>query len=788
MTTVLWLAPDRRRARQRWPRLGLLLLVPLLVLAPVPLAVADEPEPLVVAQDHAWPPFAFEDQRGEPQGALIEVWQDIGRQLDRPVEFLLVDWGDSIEAVRDGRADVHGGLFQSPERERFLEFGADLLPLSTYLFVIGNLMVESVEELTGMPVGVVDGSFEREFMRSEYPQLRLQSFKNNDAMVRAAMDGELEAFAADYPVALYLLDRHGDPARFRPMTRLYAQQLKFAVAGGNSALRDSIDAAVADLGDEGIRRSAQRWVRTETVEVVPGWLWPLLTVLVLGTAVAVLFRDQRLLKRRVAEKTATLEEREALFRTLADSSAVGLFIGVDGKTRAVNHAMADLFGVSRSQLVGHSFLPYVHPEDRERVRQRVQRIMDGELEGGRFEDRLVRPDGRVVWVESVVRQAVYEGRPALAGTVIDITERKRYEQARARLDGVQRLSTEVSSLFLKSSVNDIHAGIDYLLREAGQLMGAQRAYVFRFLDGGRIMTNTHEWCAAGVRSVFDECQNLVVADMPWWQSQMRERIHRFNPLMIPELNELPEEAAAEKQFLGSQDIRALLCVPIGHQGRVSGFLGFDYLEPQAFSGEESHLMLTLAGLLTEALERNRTDRALLRESRTDALTGLYNRRYLDARLQELIADGEAGVPSFALAMVDLDHFKEFNDTHGHQAGDALLRSVSTTLRQNQRSDDVVVRYGGEEFAVLIGDVTIDEAVQAASRYIDALRSMVCRWRGNTFRLTASAGVAASSEFAPGQVTADALIALADHRLYRAKRAGRDQVCGDDAVNPPGDDD
>ncbi len=773
--------PIRRPRFSRWL---LRTLVPsLLALGLSALAVAEEPEPLIVVQDHAWPPFAFRDQQGEPQGALIEVWQDIGSQLDRPVEFLLVDWPDTTEAVRDGRADVHGGLFRSQEREEFLDFGSPLLPLSAYLFVTGNLLVESADELIGIPVGVVEGSYEREFMEAHHSGLQLKVFVNNDVMIRAAMAGELEAFVADYPVALYLLDRHGGPTRFRPMTRLYAQHLEFAVAAGNDVLLDALDAAVAELGEEGIRRSAQRWVRTETVEVVPPWLWPLLPMLVLGTAVAVLFRDQRLLKRRIAEKTATLEEREKLFRTLSDSSAVGLFIGVDGKTRAVNQTMATLFGVSRRELIGHSFLPFVHPEDRGRVCDRVERIVAGELDGGRFEDRLLQPDGRVLWIESVVRRAVYEGKPALAGTVIDITERKRYEQARARLEGIQRLSTEVSSLFLKANVDDIHTGIDYLLREAGRLMGAQRAYVFEFLDGGRIMTNTHEWCAPGVRSVFNECQNLVVADLPWWQQQMEERIHRFDPLILRELNDLPGEAAIEKEFLGSQDIRALLCVPIGYQGRVSGFLGFDYLEPQDFSSEESHLMLTLAGLLTEAMERNRTDRALLRESRTDALTGLYNRRYLDVRLQELLDTDNGAAPPFALAMVDLDHFKDFNDIHGYQAGDAVLRSVATTLRQNQRSDDVVARYGGEEFAVLIGGVTIEDAIQAATRYISALRSMVCRWRGQTFRLTASAGVAASSEFATGEATAEALIALADRRLYQAKRMGRDRVCGDDRTDP-----
>ena len=764
--------------RRAWFRCLLACGLLLMLCGALPLAAEEGvPAPLIVAQDHAWPPFAFLGSDGEPQGALIEVWQDIGERLDRPVEFLLLDWPDTIEAVKDGRAHVHGGLFRSREREIFLDFGEPLLPLSSYVFVTGNLMAESVEQLEGITVGATSGSYELEVMRERYPEIPIRTFDNNDLMVRAALRGELEAFVADYPVGLYLLDRHGDPTRFRPMSRLYAEHLLFAVAAGEGDLRRELNRAVQDLGPEGVRRSAQLWVRSETVEVMPGWIWPLLPLVVLGPAIGVLYRDQRLLKRRVAEQTRELEEREALFRTLSDSSAAGVFICVGDTIRAANRAMARLVGVPIKQLLNKPYLSLVPEEDRAHIRERVERIVTEGKDVGRYEDRVLHRDGHIVWVEVMASRALYRGQPALVGTLVDITERKRFEQIRARQLGIQNLLAEASSMFIQTDVDGIDAVIDFLLSESGQMLQANRAYLFQFWGDGTYMTNTHEWCAPDAESVFEECQNLRVADMPWWQEQMEVRIWRHDLLWIPDLNELPSTAEAERHFLGSQGVRSMLCVPVGRQGQVTGFFGFDYFTPQDFSSDELQSLLLLSGLLTEALERNRLDRALRHESRTDGLTGLFNRRYLDARLASLLLD-DPGEP-FALAMLDLDHFKDLNDAHGHLAGDAVLKSVAKTLRRGQRRQDVVVRYGGEEFAILMPAANVDDAVQAANRFIEAVREMVCRYDGREFRITASAGVAASCELQHGQDSARALLAMADRRLYRAKALGRDRVCGDD---------
>ncbi|MFP3875000.1 MAG: transporter substrate-binding domain-containing protein, partial [Thiohalophilus sp.] len=249
-------------------------LLALLTLALNPLVVVAEPEskaPLVISQDHAWPPLAFRDRHGEPRGLLVELWQALGEQLGRPVEFRLVDWPQTIEQVRDGQAEVHGGLFPSPERAKILDFSRPLLPLETVLFVSADVQARAVDDPALAPVGVVAGSYEREFLLDRYPDLRVREYANNTRLVRAAAAGQLRAFAADYPVGRYLLDRHSTPGEFHVQEVLYRQQLVAAVRPGESALLKTLNDAIAELDPEQLERIRNRWTHTETIEVTPPW-------------------------------------------------------------------------------------------------------------------------------------------------------------------------------------------------------------------------------------------------------------------------------------------------------------------------------------------------------------------------------------------------------------------------------------------------------------------------------------------------------------------------------------
>ncbi len=178
-----------------------------------------------------------------------------------------------------------------------------------------------------------------------------------------------------------------------------------------------------------------------------------------------------------------------------------------------------------------------------------------------------------------------------------------------------------------------------------------------------------------------------------------------------------------------------------------------------------------------ALRMKRAQDMLTQRAQVDALTGLRNRAYLDDRLAaEVAASARSGRP-LSLVMMDLDHFKNLNDTFGHPFGDLVLQRVGDFLARSVRPCDVACRYGGEELAVILTDTTIAGAHAVAERIRDQVRQLDLAPRGKTVTVTASFGVAEANELASagGELRPSALLAAADAALYTAKREGRDCV-------------
>ncbi|MEJ5250773.1 MAG: diguanylate cyclase [Chthonomonadetes bacterium] len=153
---------------------------------------------------------------------------------------------------------------------------------------------------------------------------------------------------------------------------------------------------------------------------------------------------------------------------------------------------------------------------------------------------------------------------------------------------------------------------------------------------------------------------------------------------------------------------------------------------------------------------------------TDALTGLYNHRALQDRLAESFNLARDGKGSFSFILLDIDHFKRFNDTYGHQAGDEVLRLVAQVLREHSPPDSVTARYGGEELAVLLPGFSLDEAIAVA----EGLRCAIAEAKNPYRQITASFGVA---EYKPYMHAPSEVVEVADAALYEAKRAGRNCV-------------
>ncbi|HUE44941.1 MAG TPA: EAL domain-containing protein, partial [Aestuariivirgaceae bacterium] len=182
-------------------------------------------------------------------------------------------------------------------------------------------------------------------------------------------------------------------------------------------------------------------------------------------------------------------------------------------------------------------------------------------------------------------------------------------------------------------------------------------------------------------------------------------------------------------------------------------------------------LIELEGLLIDVTERKAAEAKILHLARTDQLTGLANRATFMERLRQAFAASRRGASAFALLSLDIDRFKEINDTLGHPAGDQLLATVAERLQTSVRESDIVARLGGDEFAVLQFDLDDgSDAGALAGKIRDALAIPVTL-SGNVVCITASVGIAT---YAPEIATPDEMLAQADVALYRAKEEGRDQ--------------
>jgi diguanylate cyclase (GGDEF)-like protein len=217
-----------------------------------------------------------------------------------------------------------------------------------------------------------------------------------------------------------------------------------------------------------------------------------------------------------------------------------------------------------------------------------------------------------------------------------------------------------------------------------------------------------------------------------------------------------------------------MTIPLRSRGRVIGALRVASGRRHAYEAEEFDLFQRLADLLAVAVENQRLLETTRRMAEVDGLTGACNHRHFSVLLAKEAARAvTTGLP-VALVMVDIDHFKRVNDTHGHPAGDAALRHIVGLLVRRVRRSDVVARYGGEEFAVLLPG----SDAPAAARLAEGLRADIAgsplqlEGAGPALSLSASFGVAAiPANAADGR----GLLEAADRALYRAKESGRDRV-------------
>ncbi len=221
-----------------------------------------------------------------------------------------------------------------------------------------------------------------------------------------------------------------------------------------------------------------------------------------------------------------------------------------------------------------------------------------------------------------------------------------------------------------------------------------------------------------------------------------------------------------------------LCAPLVARGDTLGVLHVRSGAAQTAGAtrtieETTALIASIAEYVSLALANQMLRETLRNQAIRDPLTGLFNRRFAEETLERELLRAARGHAPLSLIFFDIDHFKVFNDTYGHEAGDLVLQQLGTCLKENLRAEDVACRFGGEEFLVILADTAVDTARQRAELIREQFKARTIKF-GSQFlgHVTVSLGLAA---YPANGRTPDTLVAAADAALYRAKAAGRDRV-------------
>lgn len=320
---------------------------------------------------------------------------------------------------------------------------------------------------------------------------------------------------------------------------------------------------------------------------------------------------------RIGQSLRELGESERRNRLLVEGGPVAtvVFNVDDFGIVDANQQFAELTQFPVNQLIGmtpEELSPALQKDGRKTsdvVTELIRRVFTGECP--RTSWLLRNAKGQVIPCELHISVYPGEGGKRVIGVLYDVTERERVSAALKRRMQFDDLVVQQSAKLAGLGAEQVGEGIQALLSEVGQFAGVDRSYLFEFSDDMSLESCTHEWCAAGIEPAIDRLQNLPLASFPWFM----ERIGRGEVLHVPRVSELPSDAAAEKAEFEAEGIQSVIMVPLGFEGRITGYMGFDAVWQEFEWPQEMVVILQMTGdLVFNALRRQRSEQAVLQQS------------------------------------------------------------------------------------------------------------------------------------------------------------------------------
>lgn len=471
------------------------------------------------------------------------------------------------------------------------------------------------------------------------------------------------------------------------------------------------------------------------------------------------------------------QESEKRFRDLVDGLDAIVW-EADADTRQfsfISQQVENLFLFTTKEWLAAPdfFKDQIFFDDREMVLAAYQKAIDQEADC-QLEYRRVSKDGSLVWVRDNIRITnLYAAKKQLRGVIVDVTNKRHAEEALTRVNldlnqSVQQLeqrNREISALHEMSEMFQLCRDREEayrIIRIAAEKLFPEDSGAFYLQDSSKKTLTLS--CAFGgsidhqLHFLTDSCWALRRGSTTWTMNN-NEQVCQNKPCRIN---------------------NQCFCIPMLSQGDTIGVFHMELAfgdKQGTGTSEDYEAKYQLAISMTEHVAMaiaNLSLRETLRYlSIRDPLTSLFNRRYMEETLLRELVIAERTKRTLGIIMIDIDHFKHFNDMHGHDAGDTLLREFGSFLLHKIREYDIVCRYGGEEFICILPETTLEKALERAEELRISLQSFRVEHLGHALGMvTISAGVAI---YPTHGTTEKTIVKAADEALYRAKKSGRNRV-------------
>lgn len=372
---------------------------------------------------------------------------------------------------------------------------------------------------------------------------------------------------------------------------------------------------------------------------------------------------------------------------------------------------------------------------------------------------LISHDGREIPIDDSAAPIIND-KGKIIGVVLvfrDITERKKTEEEIRYRNEFEKIIISISTNFINIPTIEIDKGINQALKLIGEFTKADRCYILLMPDDSKEIKKAHIWSKSGIIKK-EEFKKMALLNSSFIQNKL---IDKLETVTINNIDSLSDDMNEEKKYLKEEGIKSIIAIPMVYGNSFVGILGLDSASSEKIWAEESISLLQILGeIFYNALMRKKVEEDLRYLSLHDPLTKLYNRAFFEEEMRLLEKSRNISV---GLIICDVDGLKNYNDTFGHKAGDDLLISASTVIKNCFRETDIVARVGGDEFAVLIANTTEEKVAEACERIRNAIISF--NQKESTNKLSISIGYGFSSNKFSNM---NDLFKEADNNMYKEK--------------------